>query len=178
MKEELKRKRFILVMDICILILCIASDRILKYYAINKLKDHPNKAIINGILEFRYLENSGAAFGLLKGQKSFFILVAVIILLAIVYAIIKMPSKKHFYGAHITLAFIAGGAIGNLIDRIMYGYVVDYIYFSVIRFPIFNLADAFVSVFTLLLLLLILFFYSEDDFNFLKFKEKKLRDVD
>ena len=80
MKEELKRKRFILITDAVILLLSIVSDRVLKIYAVNRLKDHPNKAIINGILEFRYLENSGAAFGLLKGQKSFFILAAVIIL--------------------------------------------------------------------------------------------------
>ncbi len=177
MKEELKRKRFILITDAVILMLSIVSDRVLKIYAVNRLKDHPNKAIINGILEFRYLENSGAAFGLLKGQKSFFILAAVIILFAIGYALFKMPPKKHFYGAHITLAFIAGGAIGNLIDRIAYDHVVDYIYFSVIRFPIFNLADAFVTLSTIILLLLILFFYKEDDLNFLRFKEKKIRDV-
>jgi len=178
MTTQQKRKRFIAVLNIILMILCITGDRALKIYSSKKLKNHPNKPIINGILELRYLENSGAAFGLLDGQKSFFILVAIIILFAIFYAMINMPGKRRFYPANIALSLIAAGAIGNLIDRIIYSYVIDIIYFSIIRFPIFNLADFFVTVGTVFLLLLILFLYKEDDLDFLKFKEKKIREMD
>ena len=173
-----KKKRFILYNDLIIFILALALDRGMKYYALMRLKDHPSVSIIDGILEFRYLENNGAAFGLLMGQRSFFIMVAIIIILAIIYSIYKMPTRKHFYGAHICLTFIASGALGNLLDRVIYSYVVDFIYFRGFNFPIFNVADIYVSVATLLLILLLLFFYKEDDLNFLKFKEKKLREID
>lgn len=155
----------------------VLFDRLLKIYAIKKLKDHPSKALINGVLEFTYLENSGAAFGLLKGQKYFFILVAAVIFIAILYLYHKMPHKDKYKGANIALSLIAGGAIGNLIDRIAYNHVIDYIYFYVFHFPIFNLADVCVSVGTIILLILLLFVYKEDDLNFLRFKEKRLREI-
>lgn len=178
MDLQKKRKRFITIVNIIVMIFCVVSDRALKIYSTKKLKDHPNKPIINGILELRYLENSGAAFGLLEGQKSFFILVAIIILLVIFYAMYNMPGKRRFYPGNVALALIAGGAMGNLIDRILYSTVQDMIYFSVIRFPIFNLADFFITIGTVSLLLLILHLYKEDDLNFLKFKEKILREMD
>lgn len=178
MKELLKKKRIILIVDFVIIILCIAADRFLKYYALNTLKERPDKAIIKGILEFRYLENSGAAFGVLKGEKSFFILVTSIMLFAIFYAIFKMPAKERFYPIQIFMSFFIGGSIGNLIDRIMYNYVIDYIYFSAFKFPIFNLADCFITIATILIIIFILFYYKENDMNFLKVKENKFREMD
>ncbi len=177
MKQTLKEKRFILIINLIIFTLTVIADRLIKIYAESKLKNHPNKSIINGILEFTYLENSGAAFGLLKGQKSFFILVTIIILFAILYVVVRMPAKKHFYGAQICLSLIAAGSVANMIDRILYSYVVDYIYFSIIQFPIFNLADFFVTTATFVLIVLMLFFYKEDDLNFLRFMEKKIRNI-
>lgn len=177
MKKKASRKT-IIIWDAVVMILAIASDRILKLYAVKELKAHPSKSVINGILELTYLENSGAAFGLLRGQKSFFILVTAVVLTAVIYLFIKLPAKKKFNKAHIALAFLISGAIGNLVDRIMYGYVIDFIFFSVIRFPVFNLADVFVSLATLIIIILLLFVYKEDDLNILRFKEKRLRDVD
>lgn len=178
MSNNIKRRKFILLTDFLIILFCVVSDRLLKIYALTNLKDHPNKAIIHGVLEFRYLENSGAAFGLLKGERSFFILVSAIMLVAIFYAIIKMPNKKKYYPANIFIAMFIGGTIGNLIDRILYSYVVDYIYFSIIKFPIFNLADFYITVASVLFFLFMLFYYKETDINFLKFKENMFREMD
>ena len=89
-----------------------------------------------------------------------------------------MPRKKKYNAAHVALSLIAAGAVGNMTDRIIYDYVMDYIYFSVIRFPIFNMADIYVTVATVMMLILLLFVYKEDDLNFLRFKEKRLREID
>ena len=86
--------------------------------------------------------------------------------------------EKKYNAAHVALSLIAAGAVGNMTDRIIYDYVMDYIYFSVIRFPIFNMADIYVTVATVMMLILLLFVYKEDDLNFLRFKEKRLREID
>ena len=178
MKEKKRIFDKKIVMDTVIAVLLVLADRALKIYAVTRLKEHPSISLINGILELTYLENTGAAFGLLKGQKYFFILVGTVIFLSIVYLIFKMPRKKKFDAAHIALSLIAAGAVGNMTDRILYDYVIDYIYFSVIRFPIFNVADIYVTVATIMLIILLLFVYKEDDLNFLRFKEKRLREID
>ena len=90
---------------------------------------------------------------------------------------VKTPAKKKYVSCHIYLSFILCGAIGNLIDRVLYGYVVDFIYISIINFPIFNIADIFVTVSTVLIACLLLFKYKEDDLNFLRIVEKKIRDI-
>lgn len=166
------------IMDICILVLAAAIDRISKILAVSHLKDRPAVSVVSGVLEFRYLENSGAAFGLLKGQKSFIILVGIIVLLACLYVLVKTPGKKKYIMCHILLSLIVSGAVGNLFDRVMYDYVVDFLYLSFIKFPIFNIADIYITVATFILVILLLFYYKEDDLNFLRFMEKRLRDID
>ena len=176
--KEKKRVNYRLIYDAIIMILLIAFDRFLKIYAVRKLKDHPSKSIIKGILELNYIENTGAAFGLLEGQRFFFVLVSVIIFAAIVYLVIRMPAKKKFLFAHIALSLLAAGSMGNMTDRLLYDHVIDYIYFSSIHFPVFNLADLYVLLATVVLVILLLFVYKEDDLNFLRFKEKRLREID
>jgi signal peptidase II len=75
------------------------------------------------------------------------------------------------------LVFIAAGAIGNLIDRVRLDYVVDFFYFSLINFPIFNVADIYVTFAAVVLVILLLFVYKEEDLEFLSFRTKKFRDV-
>ena len=178
MTDNKKKPDLRVIYDTIIAVILIIADRAMKIYAVSKLKDRPSVSVIKGILELSYLENTGAAFGLLKGQKYFFILVGVVIICSIIYLVFKMPRKKKYNAAHIALALIAAGTIGNMSDRFIYGHVIDYIYFSIIRFPIFNLADFYVTVSTVMLLILLLFVYKEDDLNFLRFKEKRLREID
>ena len=165
------------IADSIIFVLCVILDIVTKYVAIYKLKDHPSVSVISAVLELRYLENVGAAFGLLKNQKYFFILVASIVFLVGLYVIIKSPGKKKYVWLNILVILIMAGATGNTIDRLLYGYVVDFIYFSIIDFPIFNVADIFVTTSSVMLVALLVFYYKEDDLNFLKLMEKKIRDV-
>ena len=162
---KLKRKLWILL-DIIIICALVAVDQYTKYLAVVHLKDKPAYVLINGVLELNYLENKGAAFGMLQNQKAFFIFVAVVILSVICYVIYK-----------ILLSLIAAGAIGNMIDRIRLNYVVDFIYFVLINFPIFNVADMYVTISTAVLVILLLFVYKESDLNFISFKQKRYREL-
>lgn len=172
-----RKKKIILLLDLISIIALILLDQYTKHLAVIHLKDKAAFNIINGVLELNYLENKGAAFGMLQNQKVFFIFVAIVILSVIAYVLFKSPDKSKYTILHILLSLIAAGAIGNMIDRIRYDYVVDFIYFVLINFPIFNVADIYVSVSTVILIILLLFFYKEKDLNFISFKQKRYREI-
>ena len=172
-----KQKKILLTIDLIGIILLIAVDQLTKYLAVQQLKDKPAYIILDGILELNYLENKGAAFGMLQNQKVFFIFVAIVILSVIAYVLFKTPDHKKYRALHILLSLIAAGAIGNMIDRIRLDYVVDFIYIVLINFPIFNVADIYVTFATAILVLMLLFVYKEHDLNFISFKQKKYREV-
>ncbi len=176
-KKVSKKKKIMLLFDLLGILLLIGFDQITKYLAVMQLKDKPAFSIINGVLEFNYLENKGAAFGMLQNQKAFFVFVAVVILGVIAYVLYKTPDDKKYTKLHVLLSFIAAGAIGNMIDRIRFDYVVDFIYIVLINFPIFNVADMYVSFATVILVILLLFVYKESDLNFISFKQKKYREI-
>lgn len=167
-----KKKITTLVLDLLFILLFIAGDQYSKAGAIANLKEQEALKLVPDVLHFHYLENHGAAFGMLQNQKLFFIFMAVIILVLIAFVLIKAPEQKKYTGMHVCLVLIGAGAVGNMIDRIRYGYVVDFIYFILIDFPIFNVADIYVTLGTAMLILLIFFYYKEEDFKFLKFKVK------
>lgn len=171
------KKKIFLFLDLLNIVVLILIDQYTKYLAVIHLKDKAAFNIINGVLELNYLENTGAAFGMLQNQKVFFIFVAIVILSAIAYVLFKMPDDRKYRILHILLSLIAAGAIGNMIDRIRYDYVVDFIYFVLINFPIFNVADIYVSISTLILIFLLLFYYKERDLNFISFKQNRYREI-
>lgn len=164
-------------MDMILLIILVALDQFTKYIAVLKLKNQAAFSIIDGVLEFNYLENRGAAFGMLQNQKIFFLFVAFIFLMVIVYVLIRVPQEKKYSSLHVLLIMISAGAIGNMIDRIRFDYVVDFIYIVLINFPIFNVADMYVTFATVILVFQVLFVYKDNDFNFLSFNQKKFREL-
>lgn len=167
-----------LCIDFILLIILIVLDQITKNIAVFYLKDKPAIPIINNILQFNYLENRGAAFGMLQDQKWFFLFVGIIILGVIAYILTKTPTDKKYIKLHMLLTFIAAGAIGNMIDRLSLNYVVDFIYFKLIDFPIFNVADIYVTCATFLLIVVLLFVYKEKDLMFLNFRSGKYRTLE
>lgn len=173
MKENFTWKRigFVLIS----FILLILFDQWTKSLAVKHLMNQEPFVIIDGVFQLRYLENRGAAFGMMQGKQTFFAITATIAVLAILYAYFKMPWQKRFHPLRVVGLFIACGAVGNLIDRVMLGYVVDFFYFELIDFPIFNVADIYVTCATIILALLILFYYKEEELDclFPKKKEKK-----
>ncbi len=163
------------MIDTLCLLIFTALDQVTKYMAVLYLKGKPDIPIIKNVLVLQYLENKGAAFGMLQNQKAFFIIIEVIILSAIVFVLFKIPAHKKYNLMHIVLVLVASGAIGNMIDRVRQDYVVDFIYFVLIDFPIFNVADIYVTCATVIFAILILFYYKEEDFAFLSLRQKTAR---
>ena len=171
------KKKLLIFLDLLGICVLVAFDQYTKYLAVIHLKDKPAFVIFNGVLELNYLENNGAAFGMLRNQKAFFIFVAIVVLSVIGYVLFKMPNQKKYRILHLLLSLITAGAIGNMIDRIRLNYVVDFIYFVLINFPIFNVADIYVTVSTVILVIMLLFVYKENDLSFMSFKSKRFREL-
>lgn len=170
------KKKFFLLLDLMMIAGLIFIDQYTKHWAVVFLKDKPAYNLINGILELNYLENEGAAFGVLPNQKIFFVFVAIVILSAVCYVLFKLPDHKKYTILHFLFSLIVAGSIGNMIDRVRYDYVVDFIYFVRINFPIFNVADVYATVSAAILLFLLLFVYKENDLYFISFKQKRYRE--
>ena len=149
---------------ILIMILAIALDQLTKQWAVAALKGKESLVLIKGVLEFSYLENTGAAFGSFRGLQIPLILVTLVIIVFVVYKLVTLPDNKRFYPIRMCGVFLISGAVGNLIDRVMNRYVVDFIYFVPIDFPKFNVADCYVCVAAVLLIYCLLFRYKEEDF--------------
>lgn len=144
-------------MEILIVILGLAIDRFTKIWALKSLANVDDIVVINNIFSFSYLENRGAAFGIFQNRVLPLAIVTSLVSIAMIYYLVKYkPSSKIL---RLSLALIISGAIGNLIDRYVYKYVVDFIMFhykDVYYFPTFNFADMMVVVGTALLAICIL----------------------
>ncbi len=139
-------------------IIIILLDQMTKFYVVKLLKGNAPIIIIQNFLQFNYVENFGAAFGILQNKKIFFIIMTTIVVIGIIIYI-----KTNTYlttSMKIALAMIIGGAIGNLIDRIRLGYVVDFIdvnFWGYYDFPVFNVADSSIVIATFLICYLVIF---------------------
>lgn len=140
------------------IIVCgILLDRITKLWALRRLVEGNDIVIIENLFSFQYLENRGAAFGIFQGKVSLLAIVTLCITIGMLYYLIKYTSKSKIM--KISFGLIISGAIGNLYDRIAYGYVVDFIlihYKDIYYFPTFNIADMLVVFGTVLLSIYIL----------------------
>ncbi|MEY8352151.1 signal peptidase II [Lachnospiraceae bacterium 54-53] len=153
--------------------LAIALDQWTKLLAVRHLMNQPAYSIWDGVFELLYSENRGAAFGMLQGKQAFFLLVALLVLSGAVYAVYRMPADRKYLPLHFIAMFLSAGAVGNMIDRFTRGYVVDFLYFKLIDFPIFNVADCYVTVSMGIFMLLFLFYYKEEDLSCLSLPKKE-----
>ena len=144
-----------------VVLVCI--DQFTKYLVVGHLKDRPAYVLIRNIFQLEYLENRGAAFGILQNQRVFFYISVLLITAAVIWFYSKVPMERKYLPLRICAVLILSGAFGNCIDRIRLNYVVDFLYFKLINFPIFNVADIYVTVAAFLLVILILIYYKEDD---------------
>ncbi len=142
---------FILVIGI------IVIDQLSKYYAEMLLYGKESYKLINGVFHLTYARNTGAAFSIFRGNQIFLKSITIIVMLFLVFYLFRLTRKKGQILFKISLAFILAGGIGNLIDRIRLDYVIDFFNFTLIHFAIFNVADSFVVVGTILLGYLLLF---------------------
>ncbi len=146
-----------LIFAVIIDILLIAIDQLTKLVAVNYLKPISRADAINGIFEFAFVENRGAAFGIMSGGRWFFVILTIVIILLIGYYYVTLPKTKEYKLVRFALILISSGAIGNFIDRFRQGYVVDFIHTTFIEFPVFNVADMYVVVGTIFLAIIMFF---------------------
>lgn len=142
-------------------------DQFTKHLAVEGLRGQRPFVLLPGVFELRYLENQGAAFGVLQGKRTFFLVVTVLMVALLVYIYGRIPVQKHFYALHGICIALFAGALGNCIDRIENDYVIDFFYFSLIDFPIFNVADIYVTCGMAVFVVLFLFYYKEPELDLL-----------
>lgn len=179
------------------IVMLVVLDQLTKFLAVIKLKNSIPFVLIDGVFELKYLENQSAAFGFdivslfqrifkinyfienpdafLRTKMIFFVVVTVVVVVLLVILYKRIPSTKRFFWMNIMLIFFIAGAIGNLIDRIVNNYVVDFFYFKLINFPIFNVADIYVTVAAFAFIVLGIFYYKEEDFEVIFPKRDKKR---
>jgi len=139
-----------------IIVLSVVLDQLSKWIVVTHLMPIGTHPFINGLIRFTYVENTGAAFGMMKGHRWLFLSVssiAIVVMIIILFAKRKTMKKTEA----VLLSFIIGGGIGNQIDRFAVGYVVDFIEFEFVDFAVFNIADSFITVGCILLLLYVIF---------------------
>ena len=150
----------------------VILDQWSKYMAVLHLQGTDGVDLIPGVFRLTYLENRGAAFGVLQGQQWFFYIITAVILVAVLLVYRRMPAGRKFLPLRVCAVLIVSGALGNLIDRVGQGYVVDFFYFELIDFPVFNVADIFVTVSAVLLAVLLLLYYKEEDLEYIYHSRK------
>lgn len=161
-----------------ILVFCIgagiALDQWTKYMAVIHLKESNVHTVVlwNHVLQLTYLENRGAAWGVGQGMSMAFFVLGVIVLIVLAAMYVKIPFQKHYIPMRICIVFFVCGAVGNMIDRIRQGYVVDFIEFGFVNFPVFNVADIYVTCAAAMILIFGLFFYKERDYEIFSFSHK------
>lgn len=153
----------------------LALDRFSKALAVEHLKGHAPIPILKNVFCLQYLENRGAAFGILQGQKIFFELLAIAVFAIVLLFYLRLPMRPKYYPLYIAMSLLLSGGGGNFIDRVLRNYVVDFFYFELIDFPIFNVADIYVTCSVILFLFLFLFYYKEEDIGQMTGTVKKHR---
>lgn len=162
MKQQRKRTTYYLA-ALIIALAGILLDQITKYLAVVHLKEKEAYVLWDQVFQLEYLENRGAAFGMLQNQQIFFFFSVILISAVVVWFYFRVPMEKKFLPLRLCAVFIMAGAYGNFIDRLRLGYVIDFFYFKLIDFPVFNVADIYVTISTIVFCLLLFFYYKEED---------------
>ncbi len=168
MKKEMSLKKQS-VLFIAMIAGVVLFDQGIKYWASGVLQYLPGKtmAFIPGFMNLHYVENTGAAFSLFSNATWLLALLSAVMACVVIWFLWKYRTVDSWL-YKLSMCFIAGGAIGNLIDRVFLGYVVDMLEFDFIRFAVFNVADSFVCVGAVMLGIFIIWFWD---------KHKKEKDV-
>lgn len=166
----MKSKKIYYSFFIIYVIMLIIVDQLTKYIVRVNLADG-DLIIIPGVLQLHLLFNTGAAFSILTGKTLFFYILTPIVACVIIVFFLKLPLEKKYQPMAFCLATLVAGAFGNYIDRLAFGKVTDFIYFSLINFPVFNVADIYVTLSVIFMLILILFKYKDEDLS--KWLKKK-----
>lgn len=168
-----KHKIKIYIMPILCIGLLVALDQITKFIVRTSFALYESHPLIKNVFHLTYIQNTGIAWGMFKNGRTIFLILTVLVLLVCACFYAKIPQNKRFTPIRVCLVFLVSGAIGNMIDRISLRYVVDFFDFRLINFPIFNVADIYVTVSMIVLILLCAFYYHEHEIDALFSKSER-----
>ncbi len=172
-------KRNSCIIGMVSVLILLVLDQFTKYLAATYLKGGHSIVLLKGVFQLHYLENRGAAFGIMQGMKIWFVIGTLLMLAVMIFIYWKSPMDPKFKWARLIIIILTAGAVGNLIDRLRLDYVVDFFYFELINFPIFNVADVYVSCGMVLLVLFCFFYYKEEDLErLIPFKKRQKKKAD
>ena len=160
------------ILPIIAVVVLILLDQGTKFWALASLKPIHNMTLVEGFMDLTFVENRGVAFGMFSGQSWFILLLTGIIAAGLIWFYKAMPKKKEYFPLRVSLVMVLSGAIGNIIDRLFRGYVVDFFEFTFFEWPVFNVADIYVVVRVILLALMLIFVVKEEDLDFKKKKDE------
>ena len=151
-----------MIIPIILAVVLFIADQATKYMALTRLKPVWSVTFIDGFMDFTFVENRGAAFGILDGKVWLLLIMAAVICVVIIAAMLKMPDTKEYKWLKWSLMLILAGAVGNVADRLFRGYVIDFFEFTFIKWPVFNMADIYVVIGTIAMAILVLFVIKDD----------------
>ncbi len=140
--------------------------------ALTSLKPIHNMTLVEGFMDLTFVENRGVAFGMFSGQRWFILMLTGIIAFCLIYFYKTLPGKKEYIPVRVSLVLVLAGAVGNIIDRVFRGYVVDFFELTFFEWPVFNVADIYVVVGVILLAFLIMFVVKDEDLSLKKKKDE------
>ncbi|WP_125588895.1 signal peptidase II [Companilactobacillus jidongensis] len=144
-----------LIVYVALFIALIIGDQALKYYVVANIPTMSFHEFIPGILSLTHITNTGAAWSMLEGKMIFFYIVTIVAVIVLLYLFIKSDKKDYIY--RFSLLFLLAGTVGNAIDRFTRHFVVDMFSFDFINFPIFNLADTYITIGVILIIVSLIF---------------------
>ncbi len=159
----------------------IMLDQLSKAFASSNLKNSDSVTVIKGFFDLTYVENRGAAWGVLSGRISILVIITVILIPIFVFCMLRIYKNKELLDSsklkrvsllHFDLILLLSGAVGNFIDRIIKGYVVDFFQFTFFDFPVFNVADCYITIGAVFFIVIYMFLLNDDDITIL-FKGEK-----
>lgn len=160
-----KRKASAILLAFVELLVLIFLDQATKWFALIYLKGEKAVPLIKDVFELSYVENYGAAFGILQNNRILLAVFAGMIVIILIGVYFFLPTYQKFSSMRLLLVILLAGTIGNMIDRIRLGYVIDFLYFRLIDFPVFNIADIYVTCSIAVILFQIFFFYNDQDMD-------------
>jgi len=156
--EEWGRENMIYILLIAAI---VAGDQIVKFFVASTMSVGQSMQFIPGFMNITYVQNTGAAFSMFSNATWLLALISAVMAVVVIYFLLRYRKKFNSRLFSFSMAFIAGGAIGNVIDRIAHGYVIDMMEFDFVHFAIFNVADCFVTFGAIMFAVFVIWFWDK-----------------
>ena len=164
-KTSGQEKKNIIIISVIVGLILVVIDQFTKELVINTYKVGQGKAVIKDVFEIQHIKNKGSAWGMFHNIPVIPIVISLIMILLIMYVYSSLLKYKRYRSLRICVVFLLAGAVANIIDRIRLGSVTDFLYFKLINFPVFNVADIYVTFSVAVVIILLIFKFEMGDID-------------